>query len=226
MEKKNTQLTTKISLSILGVIFALLGAFLNHASNYDDYRIKYKNIFKPRLGDGIDQLFQVRNKYIRPNAKELCTGDLNYFSLQKSEGTKFEEVKKFILSYSHIPDLDGDKVMVITQWQKSHIGNDPQHPDFTFRPIVFILEKPENKGIDFKKVSDDIKSKMIASAYLITDQATLTQKLDDYFSNIIKTWGISFIALGAILNGIAVLGCDKIKSGLRYLLDFYYSLLK
>lgn len=183
----------------ISIFLSLIAAFLTFSSNTEFGRNLYRKSLCKQLNNGINKLFQEPNKYRDHKIEQRYVGKWNYFYLQKEKDAEFKKMKDFILDNYYTRDL-GYEIKVIVQYQMQHIGTDAMNPDFNIRPIFFVKETENNKDIDFKDASDE----MMKEAIPITSQNILTQNLDTYFSNRIRTIVLILVIGVAILNSAAL----------------------
>ncbi len=199
----------KKKLQIFAIIFSIVAAILTLESNTDFGRKLYKNYCLPSLSGlrtGINKLFQEPNKYRDKDYPQRYSGKWNFFYLQKGKDREYDVMRNFILSNHYSRQLDY-KVMAIAQYQAAHFERDAMNPNFNVRPIYFIKETEYNKNLDFKNTAD--ADTLMKDAIPITTEAILTQNLDSYFGNCLRTWALFMIIMASILNSIGVFVGDK-----------------
>lgn len=187
-------------LQFLAIALAVFAAFLTWLSNTDYGKNMYKNICQPKLSSGINKLFQNPNKYRNPKVKQRHVSKLNFFYLQEDKDVEFEAIKNFILSNFYTRKLDY-KVKCIVQYQAAQVEKDAWNLNFVTRPIFFIKETENNRNIDFSNSSAD---EMMKDKFLITTEHILTQNLDTFLGNGIRTIVLFMLIITAALNSICL----------------------
>ncbi|MFH1235922.1 MAG: hypothetical protein V1685_03210 [Parcubacteria group bacterium] len=185
------------TLKVLGIVVGLIAALLTWMSNGDSGRLFYKSFCCRTLSGGIDKLFQPSNKYVSKQAVERTVGWQKFFYLEKDKDSEFEAMKDFILrSVKSKSDIYAN-VKVIAQYQAKSLVSDVTNTNFTFRPVFFVKETANNKGLAF---TDATYNDMIKDAVLVTYEERLTQDLDNHFSSGLKTLAFWSIIIGVVLN--------------------------
>jgi hypothetical protein len=200
----------KRKLQLIAILFSVIAALLTWKSNTDSGRIMYKEYCLPRLsglGTGMDKLFQQPNKYRNKDYPQRYSGKWNFFYLQNGKDKEFKAMKDFILSNHYTRQLSYE-IKGIMQYQAAHSGGDAMNPQFNARPVFFIKKTESNKELDFGKTTD--ADLLIKDAMPITTEAYLTQNLDAYFGNCLRTGALAMIIIASALNSIgALIGDEK-----------------
>lgn len=195
----------KALIGLLAIIMTVVAAVFTVLSFTDNGKIWYKDFFCKDLTYAINTLFQTPNKYraAEREVKEGWCGGNRYFSLQKQNSANnkaFEVMRDFILDNFYTRNL-GYEVKVIVQYQAQSLTSDVNNVNFTFRPILFIKETNENKGLVF---NNDTCDAMIKDAMLITTQESLTQNLDSFLTVRLRMIAFCLIIGSSFLSAFAL----------------------